>query len=560
MGINTHLIIVDISKPFDWRSNLSMTAVPKPGSTAPPVTTAGSVLYGSDDDPNIYLFGGTVSNVNTSFPGYRPALPITYTMWSFNIKSHDWQNYDLTRNIQYRPNSGMNAGAREQHLSFYLNGQVDWGSSSQTVNLDSSTSIYQPGMIIINHDTQTAINVSTDALVGKKPRSRGGLQYMVGIGPKGLLVLIGGNEKDVSDTTDRGLGELVPMDTVHIFDVSSIYDDRLSTGGTWYEQPVTGDIPERRVDFCIIKATVGDSSSANLYMYGGRGANDVIFDDIYVLSLPSFTWTKVYQGDSGRYGHTCHRGSQREMIAVGGATSTNLSAGRCDWRTKGIDVLDISEMTWSSKYNLSTAEYFVPHPVVARIGGNEQGNATMIAPARGFADRGLARMFDSDFVSSASAASQSDSTAPATTQHPSATKRAIIAGGVVGGSVLLGLSITAGWYCRRMLQQIWFGDLAARLEMDGKGKSMSELPGKGTSWELPGNEPAELWCPTAMGSPTSSTDVDDFKHETSSDRELGWRGEIECEGNVARRQYVLDTRNRDDARSNHTRWSFKELE
>ncbi len=24
-------------------------------------------------------------------------------------------------------------------------------------------------------------------------------------------------------------------------------------------------------------------------MYGGRGANDVIFDDIYVLSLPSFS-------------------------------------------------------------------------------------------------------------------------------------------------------------------------------------------------------------------------------------------------------------------------------
>ncbi len=103
----------------------------------------------------------------------------------------------------------MNAGAREQHLSFYLNGQVDWGSSSQTANLDSSTSIYQPGMIVINHDTQTAMNVSTDALVGKKPRSRGGLQYMVGIGSKGLLVLIGGNQKDVSDTTDRGLGELV---------------------------------------------------------------------------------------------------------------------------------------------------------------------------------------------------------------------------------------------------------------------------------------------------------------------------------------------------------------
>ena len=169
-------------------------------------------------------------------------------------------------------------------------------------------------------------------------------------------------------------------------------------------------------------------------------------------------------------------------------------------------------------------------------------------------------MFDSDFVSSSPAASQSHSTAPAITEHPSAAKRAIIAGGVVGGSVLLALSIAAGWYCRRMLQQMLFGDLAARLEMDGKGKSMSELPGKGTSWELPGNEPAELWCPPAMGSPTSSTEADDFKHETSSDRELGWRGEIECDGDVARRQYVLDTKESDDARSNHTRLSFKELE
>lgn len=54
------------------------------------------------------------------------------------------------------------------------------------------------------------------------------------------------------------------MDRVHIFDVSSVYDDRLATGGTWYEQPVTGDIPERRVDFCLMKATIDDASSANM--------------------------------------------------------------------------------------------------------------------------------------------------------------------------------------------------------------------------------------------------------------------------------------------------------
>lgn len=54
------------------------------------------------------------------------------------------------------------------------------------------------------------------------------------------------------------------MDEVDIFDVSSIYDDKVLTGGTWYKQQVTGDIPERRVDFCIILVRAADSSSANM--------------------------------------------------------------------------------------------------------------------------------------------------------------------------------------------------------------------------------------------------------------------------------------------------------
>lgn len=54
------------------------------------------------------------------------------------------------------------------------------------------------------------------------------------------------------------------MDKVDVFDVSSIYGDKFSTGGSWYEQPVTGDIPEKRVDFCLILAWAADTSSANM--------------------------------------------------------------------------------------------------------------------------------------------------------------------------------------------------------------------------------------------------------------------------------------------------------
>ncbi|KAL8734206.1 MAG: hypothetical protein Q9166_001692 [cf. Caloplaca sp. 2 TL-2023] len=71
--------------------------------------------------------------------------------------------------------------------------------------------------------------------------------------------------------------------------------------------------------------------------------------------------------------------------------------------------------------------------------------------------------------------------------------------------------------------------------MDGKGKNMTELPAKGTFWELPGNAPAELWTPTTTDTKTGR---EDFKHETRSDRELGWRGETECIGDLAKTEYT----------------------
>lgn len=201
---------------------------------------------------------------------YPTLLPIgirtctDFFRWAFNTMNHDWKSYDMTDNIQHRPSAGAFSTARDQNRSFWFNGQVDSGSSIQTTNLDSSTSMFQPGMIVINHDDQTARNISTDALVGKRPRTRCRTQWCVGLGSDGILLLIGGNHKSVSDTVDRGVGDLVPMDRVHVFDVSSIYDERVSTEGTWYELPVTGDIPEGRVDFCVMKASAADLSSFNM--------------------------------------------------------------------------------------------------------------------------------------------------------------------------------------------------------------------------------------------------------------------------------------------------------
>ncbi|KAL8631692.1 hypothetical protein Q9189_002599 [Teloschistes chrysophthalmus] len=205
--------MVDLSKPWDWKTNVSIKALAKPGMpelpTSPPVVSRGAFYYGSDNDPNIYLWGGTTSKVNTSFPGFIGPLPITFTMWSFNTHSHVWDHYDLSDSVLYRPSSGAYAEARDQHRSFYLNGQVDSGSSTQTMSLSLDTKIFQEGMIVIDHSNQTAKNISTKGLVRDKPRTRGRMQYISSLGSHGILVLIGGNEKKVTDTKDQSLGDLV---------------------------------------------------------------------------------------------------------------------------------------------------------------------------------------------------------------------------------------------------------------------------------------------------------------------------------------------------------------
>ena len=111
------------------------------------------------------------------------------------------------------------------------------------------------------------------------------------------------------------------------------------------------------------------SLTSSSYVAGGRGNNNYFLDDIWVLSLPSFTWTQIYQGSSPRYSYTCHVAGSRTMITVGGAANTNYSAAPCDWEYKGVGVLDMSDVTWGSVYNASAGDYAVPSLVVETIGG-----------------------------------------------------------------------------------------------------------------------------------------------------------------------------------------------
>jgi len=106
-----------------------------------------------------------------------------------------------------------------------------------------------------------------------------------------------------------------------------------------------------------------------------------MYDDVYVLSLPSFTWTKVYSGANPRFGHTCHTAGKRQMLRVGGSLDAslyavettgqlpNLSTMNCD-RKEGVALFDLSALTWSSFFNAHAPQYQVPGNVVDVIGGS----------------------------------------------------------------------------------------------------------------------------------------------------------------------------------------------
>lgn len=141
------------------------------------------------------------------------------------------------------------------------------------------------------------------------------------------------------------------------------------------EYPVAQSWPQRRITQVItckslrlrLHRTVANLGSR--YMYGGRGANNEYFDQVYVLSIPSFTWTKVYEGKSPRFAHTCHLVGNRQMLTVGGITDNALRTGPCDYQTKGVNIFDLSTLQFGSVYDAQAPPYVVPSPVLRKIGG-----------------------------------------------------------------------------------------------------------------------------------------------------------------------------------------------
>ena len=208
------------------------------------------------------------------------------------------------------------------------------------------------------------------------------------------------------------------MSNIDIYDIA---------GNQWYQQPTTSG-PGQLTRGCAVVAPATDYSSFNIYYYGGYSgldATSAFNDDVWVLSIPSFVWTKVTPGNGGhsRAGHKCVMPYPDQMIVVGGYTNQSGVSPAC----VGGNIVQVYNLTtgaWVDGYDPAThADYGVPPAVVSKIGGSKSGGATMTTPApSGWANTALAAVFQTPYpTSKITTFYPYSSTAPANNTNPNFT-------------------------------------------------------------------------------------------------------------------------------------------
>lgn len=113
------------------------------------------------------------------------------------------------------------------------------------------------------------------------------------------------------------------------------------------------------------------------YLYGGAGIapNTTGFDDVYILSLPSFIWIKWFPTSPGignpHNSLTCNVVNGAQMLVIGGTFPLTQA---CDapevWGTHSLDLgkQNPGNATWYN-YRPNLTSYVVPEEIISAVGG-----------------------------------------------------------------------------------------------------------------------------------------------------------------------------------------------
>ncbi|KAI1820760.1 hypothetical protein F4861DRAFT_542628 [Xylaria intraflava] len=237
----------------------------------------------------------------------------------------------------------------------YSFGGVATRSSDGSVNKDLP-GYATPGLVSYNFRTGEWGNSSTSSYGGYGTSLNARAEY-VPFGPNGLLVFLGGAETPVDATNDTIVE--VNWNTITMVDPVT---------NQWYKQKTSGTKPPTIESHCTV-GVQGPNGTYEIFMYGGvsdqiRGTSS----EVYVLSLPGFTFFAGPQDAPSRSGHQCAvvGKGQRQMLSYGGVDGDNrtyTAPMTADPWTYGIGVLDMTELQWTDSYNPDAPGYDSPAQV-----------------------------------------------------------------------------------------------------------------------------------------------------------------------------------------------------
>ena len=365
----------------------------------------------------LFLYGGAYSDSPITSPS-------AFAMWQYDIPSSKWiehsspstssGNYSDGGNVPVQDSAeGAGISIPELGRGYFFGGHQDflttqgWSNQVARIYLNSMIEFTFPGFS--NDGIEDLRNGKTagddgawrnitkggiQASDGFPERADGVLVHVPGFGQQGLILgLAGGSNQSLTE-----------MNIIDVYDIAT---------STWYKQATTGNSPTIRVNPCAVALSAEDGSSTNVYMYGGQNllptGKQVQYEDIWILSVPSFTWVKVSTDNLSnpppRAGHSCEVWDG-QMVVVGGYVGANVS---CDY--PGTYVFDASELKWQNQFTALPGSddqsqqnsqsgndtglsgsygYQVPAAVQSVIGGNGRGGATITTPAAGATEGPLA--------------------------------------------------------------------------------------------------------------------------------------------------------------------------
>ncbi|CBX91793.1 hypothetical protein IAQ61_000011 [Plenodomus lingam] len=372
-------------------------------------SVSGGYIWADNTNKCFYQFGGE----------YADEPPTDFSMWTYDVLLDQWNSTATNgEKSPQRVSFGAGTQVEDRGFGFYFGG---WLNNNTTPDWEGP-SLATSGLMRFDFSTGELKNISGPDDSG---RAEGHLTYLP-VSDAGILMYFGGIEDHHRN------GSSTPE--IHIYDLAS---------SKWYTQTASGDVPLTRRQFCADVSWPNDKSSFNIYMYGGYGFGALAaFDDVYILSVPSFKWIKAFPEGNvpetavGHGGCTANVINGDQMIIMGGWFPTYDQCDAPDSQGQHNMVLGYNggETKLWDKFDPSLSGYVVPTPIMSAVGGGPTGGATVTAPATwGHPDLATYYTLRPTFPARTATRLVPSAAASSTSSDSDRSNIAAIAGGTVGG-------------------------------------------------------------------------------------------------------------------------------